>query len=35
MSWIVWAVIGILAVNVILISGMLIEYKREQRERKK
>ena len=35
MSWIGWVVIGILAGNVILFGGMLIEYRMEERERKK
>ena len=35
MNWIAWAVIGILAGNVILFGGLLIGYRMEERERKK
>ena len=35
MSWIGWAVIGILAGNVILFGGMLIGYRMEERKLKK
>ena len=35
MSWIGWAVIGILAGNVILFGGLLIGYRMEKRELEK
>lgn len=35
MSWIGWAVIGILAVNVIFFGGLLVGFILEEREREK
>ena len=35
MSWIGWAVIGILTGNVILFGGLLIGYRMEKRELEK
>ena len=35
MSWIGWTVIGILAMNVIVFGGMMVNFILEERERKK